>query len=159
MIYDIFYWLHMISAIAWVGAFVASLVFAFYVGRFYSTVKEKKYMMNERRATGIGAHFGALGILVSGWAMAVLPGGPQWGWFNIPLYNWLAIKQLLFIAILVLVGFSMKNSIAFKKKIRKNNQPVVTDESRKRWKRAYLYSLIIYFLVAINTWIGFAKPI
>lgn len=159
MIYDIFYRLHIISAIAWLGAFVVSLIFAFYVGRSFGTIKEKQFMQNERRAAGIGAHIGAVGILGSGWVMAVIPGGPQWGWFNIPLYNWLAIKQLVFFIILILVALSIKNGIALKRRLQKENGKYVSENSRKKWKRAYGYSLAIYFLVILNTYLGWAKPI
>ena len=135
MIYNIFYWLHIISALAWLGAFLASLIYAYRAGRAFGSSQEKKYMLRERKAAGIGAHFGAAGILISGWVMAVMPGGPQWGWFNIPLYNWLAIKQVLFIVILILVVFSIKNSVSFKRGLREN-KPTISSASRKKWKGA-----------------------
>ena len=116
-------------------------------------------MKLERKSASIGAHLGSVGILISGSVMAVVPGGPQWGWFNIPLYNWLAIKQLLFIIILILVGFSIKKSMAFKKMVEEDVGNLVSDQARKKWKSAYTLSLVIYFLVAINTWLGIAKPI
>jgi uncharacterized membrane protein len=159
MTYNIFYWLHIISYFSWLAAFAASLFLAFKAGRAFKSPGEKKFIKWERKVTSIGAHLGAAGILISGWVMSVIPGGPQWGWFNIPLYNWLAIKQLLFIIILILVGFSIAKSISFKKQISHDEGDLVSDQARQKWKSAYTISLVIYFLVAINTWLGLAKPI
>lgn len=159
MIYDLFYWFHILSSIAWLGAFVANFFLAFQVGKAFESPREKELMRSERKATSIGAHFGAVGILISGWVMSVMPGGPQWGWFNIPLYNWLAIKQLVFIIILVLVGFSIKKSVSFKRKLKSERGTVVSEDARKKWKAAYVLSLVIYFLVVLNTYLGITKPI
>ena len=101
---------------------------------------------------------GAVGILISGWVMAVIPGGPQWGWFNIPLYNWLAIKQLVFFIILLFVGVSIRKSITLKKLLPEEEKSV-SPQARSQWKSAYRWSMAIYFLVILNTWLGLAKPI
>ncbi|MBN2731434.1 MAG: hypothetical protein JXR26_03290 [Balneolaceae bacterium] len=159
MIYDFFYWLHILSSVAWLAAFGTTLFFAFRVGRAFASLREKELMRSERKASSIGAHFGAAGILISGWVMSVMPGGPQWGWFNIPLYNWLAIKQLVFIIILVLVGFSIKKSASFRRKLKDERGTVIRAEARKKWKSAYVLSLVIYFLVVLNTYLGITKPI
>ena len=159
MIYNIFYWLHIVSYISWLVAFAASLIFAFKAGRAVKSSRELVFIKWERKASSMGAHFGATGIIISGWVMSVVPGGPQWGWFNIPLYNWLALKQLLFIIILILVGFSIKKSISLKNKLKESGGELVSDQTRNQWKSAYTISLVIYIFVAINTWLGIAKPI
>lgn len=155
--YHIFYWIHIVSYIAWLLGFVASTIFAVKVWGEDDAVKRRKSMRAERLATNIGGHFGALGILISGGAMASIPAGPQWGWFSFQLYPWLAVKQVLFLIILVLVGFSIKRGIAFKKKM-KGEKDVMSTDTSKKWRSAYRISLIVYILVVVNTILGLTKP-
>lgn len=115
-------------------------------------------MRSERLATSIGGHLGVLGILISGGAMASIPSGPQWGWFNFQLYPWLALKQILFLILLVLVGISMKRSIAFKKRLQQEDDVPGTDTTDK-WKSAYWMTMAVYILVVINTVLGLTKPL
>jgi uncharacterized membrane protein len=103
LVYNIFHGIHIISAIAWLVAFVLSLFWAFKVWTSTGTDLEKKFMKRERRITSIGAHVGATGILITG--AIISSTGPSWGWFPFHLFTWLAVKQLVFIAILVLVYF------------------------------------------------------
>lgn len=158
MSYNVFYWIHIVSYLAWLAAFVGSLFFAWKVGRSYQTNQEKKYMKFERLATSIGAHLGALGILISGGAMASIPGGPKWGWFNFDLYAWLGVKQILFFIILILVGFSIKRSRDYKKQLKTENSETIGPDARKSWSKAYRLSLVVYLLVVINTLLGLQKP-
>ncbi len=158
MSYEIFYWIHIVSYISWLAAFVLSMFFAWKVGRAYQTDNEKKFMRSERLATSIGAHLGALGILISGGAMASIPAGPKWGWFNFGDFAWLGVKQVLFLLILVLVGFSIKRSVAFKKQLRNEEGDIPGPEARSRWNGAYRLSLVVYLLVLVNTLLGLAKP-
>ncbi|MDX1585671.1 MAG: hypothetical protein R3222_02965 [Balneolaceae bacterium] len=160
MSYQLFYWIHIVSYLTWLAAFVASMLFAWKTGKAYQTEHESFFMKMERRATSIGAHIGALGILISGGAMASIPGGPKWGWFNFEDFAWLSVKQVLFFLILILVGISIKKSVAFKRKLKSENgdgEPV-SDETRRLWHNAYKNSLIVYLLVLINTLLGLAKP-
>lgn len=113
-------------------------------------------MRLERRSTSIGAHVGAFGILISGAALVSIPSGPQWGWLNFQLYPWLVIKQILFLVILVLVGFSIKCSLAFKREL-KLEKEVLSSATSRKWKSAYRLSMAVYFLVVINTILGFSK--
>lgn len=114
-------------------------------------------MQAERKATSIGGHLGALGILISGGAIASLPTGPQWGWFNLQLYPWLTVKQILFVLILVLIGFSIKRSVALKKHLR-NEVDVLNSASVEIWERAYKLSFAVYILVVVNTILALYKP-
>lgn len=113
-------------------------------------------MQAERKVTGIGAHLAALGILISGGAMASMPAGPQWGWFSL-IYPWLTLKQLLFLMILVLIGFSIKRSNAFRKYL-KNGGDILDSQITDKWKGAYKISLSVYILVVVNTLLGLFKP-
>lgn len=157
MSYQVFYWIHIVSYIAWLIAFAGSLFFASKVRSEDDALMKRKFMRSERLVTSIGAHLGALGILISGGAMASIPSGPQWGWMNFQLYPWLAVKQILFFVILVLVGFSIKRSRAFKKRMKKEKD-VLSTETSEKWNSAYRMSLAVYLLVLINTFLGLTKP-
>lgn len=158
MSYIIFYWVHIVSYIAWLLAFAGSLYFAYRAGKSFKTPDEKRFVLLERKATSIGAHVGALGILISGGAMASIPSGPGWSWFNFEQYAWLGVKQVLFLLILVLVGFSIKRSVNFKKLLKSEDNDLLSDETRRGWKRAYDLSMIVYALVVFNTVLGLYKP-
>jgi uncharacterized membrane protein len=155
--YQIFYWVHIVSYIAWLLAFVMSTIYAMKVRSEDDAVKRRKSMRSERLATSIGGHLGALGILISGGAMASVSGGPQWGWFNFEFYPWLAVKQVIFLIILVMVGISIKKSMAFKKKM-KREKDVMTTETSEKWRKAYRWSLAVYILVVVNVILGLTKP-
>lgn len=158
MSYQFFYWIHTGSYIAWLFALAASLFLASKVRGQKNIGKKQIFMQWERLATDIGGHLGAIGILVSGSAMASVSGGPQWGWFPFQLYPWLAIKQVIFLIILVMVFFSIKRSSVFRKELKegegKSRHPVI----EKKWSSAYRMSLLVYLLVIVNTFLGFVKP-
>jgi len=160
MLYQIFLWIHTISYISWLIAFAVSVVFAVKIRNEQDAVQKRKYMRSERLATSIGAHVGALGILISGGFMASAPrpGGWKWGWFNFQQHGWLATKQTIFIIILILVGFSIKRSIAFKKRLKQEDDNVLSTETSQKWEKAYRLSLIVYLLVVVNTFLGLVRP-
>src|SRR5699024_542171 len=156
MLYQIFKWVHIISYICWLIAFAGSLWMAAKVREAGRADRKHKFMHWERRITNIGAHIGAMGILISGSAMAWLPAGPQWGWFNFRLYPWLGVKQVLFVIILFLVAWSIKKSKSFKETLKTEGR--IGPEISAQWSAAYRLSLLIYMLVVINTFLGFSKP-
>lgn len=158
MPYNLFYWIHIVSYITWLTAFAGSMFLAYKVGKTYQTESEGRFMQLERKITSIGAHIGALGILISGGAMASIPTGQKWGWFNFEIYSWLGVKQVIFFIILVLVGFSIKRGIAFKKQHREEEGNMIGEETRDRWNAAYRMSLVVYILVLVNTLLGLARP-
>lgn len=122
----------------------------------------------ERQAASAGVYVGAVGILISGAAMASLPGGPQWGWFSIQLYPWLALKQLIFLLILLLAVISMRRNRIFwkalrgederERKRRKAGSKKTINNIGRKWSSAYRMSLLVYMLVVINTFLGLVKP-
>ncbi|SMO50677.1 hypothetical protein [Fodinibius sediminis] len=157
MLYSTFYWIHICSYLLWLLAFAGSLFFASRVRGEREPSRKRTYMKRERLATNLGGHLGAIGILISGSMMAGMPGGPQWGWFNMQLYPWLAIKQSFFAVILVLIGFSIRRNRAFRKELnREETQP--SDKTARKWNAAYRLSLLVYMLVLINTFLGLVKP-
>ncbi|MCW9706691.1 hypothetical protein [Fodinibius salsisoli] len=110
----------------------------------------------ERLTTNVGAHLGALGILISGSAMASISSGPQWGWLPFQLYPWLALKQIIFAAILVLVFFSIRRSRIVKRLLKQ--EEVEKESTMNQWSAAYRISLLVYLFVLINTFLGLVKP-
>src|SRR5699024_2663553 len=99
---------------------------------------------------------GAMGILISGSAMAWLPAGPQWGSFSFRVYPWLGVKQVVFVIILFLVAWPLKKSKSFKETLKTEGR--VGAEMSAQWSAAYRLSLLIYMLVVITTFLGFSKP-
>lgn len=162
MSYTIFYWTHIVSYVAWLLALVTSLFLASKVRAEKNDCQKQLFMKWERLATDTGAHLGAIGILISGGAMSSLPGGPQWGWFNVQLYPWLALKQGFFILILVLVVLAIRRSRVFRKALKREREGEgkerANDDIRRRWSSAYRMSLLVYLLVVINTFLGLVKP-
>lgn len=155
MPYSLFYWIHIVSYLSWLAAFAGSIFFATKVHSARQFDRKCALMRLERLVTDIGAHVGAVGILISGSAMASLSTGPQWGWFPIQLYPWLAIKQVIFVVILILVALSIRRSRIFR---RAWKQEASEDALSKKWSSAYRLSLLVYLLVIVNTFLGLVKP-
>lgn len=158
MPYNPFYWIHIVSYIAWLLAFLVSLYCLFNITSGGDPGSIRKFMKTERLATNIGGHLGALGILISGGAMASIPSGPQLGWFAFEPEAWLGVKQILFLLILVLVGYSMKEGRAFKNAMKSDREGELSRETVSEWTRVYRLSFIVYMLVVINTVLGLTKP-
>lgn len=156
--YIIFYWVHVVSYIVWVLAFLGSLYKYFQISNSADSVSKKQHILAERKITSIGGHFGALGILISGGAMASIPGGPKWGWFDFANYSWLATKQVIFLVLLVVLVFAMINSVRFKKIRRTTEGDQLTEKALSQYKKAYNYSAAVYVMVVINTILGLFKP-
>lgn len=156
MSYQIFYWIHIISYLSWLVAFAVSIMLAAKMRGTSEFSDKQKYMRLERLSTNIGVHLGAFGILVSGSAMASMSGGPQWGWFPFQLYPWLALKQIIFAIILVLVFFSIRRSRAFKRLLKQ--EEVEEEATVNQWSAAYRLSLLVYLFVVLNTFLGLVKP-
>ncbi len=156
MAYDIFYWLHIVAYVVWLLAFAGSIFYGLRVKLNGDTIQKHKLMRVERLISSIGVHIGAVGILISGWVMVTIPSGPQWGWMNIQLYPWLTLKQILFVIILVMVGISIKRSMAFKKRLRRESE-AGNAKTMKEWKSAYRISMGVYILVVVSTILGLTK--
>lgn len=157
MSYQFFYWLHVISSAAWMLAFISSIMYGFWVSREDDAVRRRRLMWIERLVTHLGGHLGALGILVSGIALVSVPGGPQWGWFNIALYPWLTLKQILFIVILIMVAVTIKRSIIFRRQMRQERSNLSSGTS-DQWRSAYRISIAVYLIVAVSILLGLYKP-
>ena len=159
MSYTFFYWMHVVAYILCLAAFAGSLLLGYKVSREADAVQKRKFMRAEQLSTFIGGHLGVVGILISGWAMSSMSAGPQWGWFSVQLYPWLALKQLLFIVILVLVGFSVKRCLAFKKRLDQEEGNAMGTQTSEKWWKAYRMSQAVYILIIINTILGWTRPL
>lgn len=157
MSYHFFYWIHVISYIAWLMAFVSSIIYGFLIKREDDAVRRRKLMWSERLVTNLGGHLGALGIFISGSVLVSIPNGPQWGWFDITLYPWLTLKQILFIIILIMVAISIKRTMDFNRRRRQETSNLSSGTSEK-WISAYRISLAVYILVVVSTLLGLYKP-
>jgi len=158
MVYNIFFWIHTISYIVWLLAFIGSLIYYTKIRNARGQTVERPLIRTERKITSIGAHIGAVGILISGGAMASIPSGPQWGWFNFSAHGWLALKQLIFCVILLLVVASAIVSVRFKKADRAHEGELADETLRNKWKKAFNTSLAVYLLVVVNTLLGWFRP-
>jgi Na+/H+ antiporter NhaD/arsenite permease-like protein len=114
-------------------------------------------IQTERLITRWGTILGAGGILISGWILSSIPQGPQWGWFDIQLYPWLALKQLLFVIILLLIVFDLTQSKQLAKRLKSKDADKV-ERSVKKWKAVYRLSMAVYILVIVSTLLGWYKP-
>lgn len=159
MVYNIFLWIHTISYIIWLAAFVASLFYYRAIDGVKGTPREKTLVLSERKISSMGAHLAVIGILISGGAMVSIPSGNQWGWFPFSNYPWLALMQLIFLVILVIVfGVSMPAGIKLKKLFRATPNENMTDVQRSQWKKAWNISLVVYLLVVVDTLLGWFRP-
>lgn len=157
MLYELFRWIHVISYIIWLCAFAGSLFYGFRIYLAKSPSATYQLIQIERRFAKWGNIVGAGGIIISGWVLSTIPQGPQWGWFDVQLYPWLALKQLLFVIILILITVDVKRSIKLAQWIQSNDANA-EKLSVKKWSAAYRFSIAIYILVVISTLLGWYKP-
>lgn len=156
MLYEVSRWIHILSNLLWLCAFVGSLLYGI---RIYKTKKSSSadnLIQIERLLAKWGTVVGAGGIIVSGWALSSIAQGPQWGWFDILLYPWLALKQLLFVIILVLIVIDLNRSKKLIKEIQSGD--LAGKQSVEKWSAVYYYTVAVYILVVISTLLGWYKP-
>ena len=157
MLYELFRWIHILSYLIWFGAFAGSLFYGFRIYLAKSLSATHQLIQTERRLAKWGTIVGAGGIIISGWVLSTIPQGPQWGWFDVQLYPWLALKQLIIVIILALIIFDLRRSKKLAQWIQENkaNDRV---EALKKWSAAYCCSIVVYILVVISTLLGWYKP-
>lgn len=159
MVYSIFLLIHIISFLAWMAAFIVSIVFYLKVKNAINTQNEKKLILKERKLTMMIGHTAILGILVSGSVMVSISSGPQWGWFPFSQYGWLAAKQIIFIIILILAfGVSTPIDGKLKRMLKKDEQELMNDQQRSQWHKAWNITLIVNLLMIVNAYLGIFKP-
>lgn len=156
MFYELFRWAHILSYLIWLCAFAGSLAYGIRIYSAKDTSTLYNLIQTERLITKWGIIIGASGIIISGWILSSIPQGPQWGWFDIQLYPWLALKQLLFVIILILITIDLWRSKKLARQMQKNKN----DQAGivKKWSAAYRFSVAVYILVIISTLLGWYKP-
>ncbi len=159
MSYSLLLDIHIISYTLWLVVFGVSLYMFWAIKKARGTTKEKPLMQRERKLTMMGTHTSILGIILSGGAMVSIPSGPQWGWFNFSQYAWLGTKQVIFIIILIIAfGVAMPVEKKLKKLFKEHSDDSVSDEQRAQYKKAWLFSLAVFLLVLVNTYLGLYRP-
>ncbi len=157
MLYEFFRWTHIFSYLIWLCALAGSLVYGIRIYLIKSPPTIYKLIQTERLITKWGHILGAGGIIVSGWVLSTITQGPQWGWFDVQLYPWLALKQLLFVIILLLIIVDLKRSKKLARQLR--SRDLDSEKlSVKKWSAAYRFSMTVYLLVVISTLLGWYKP-
>ncbi len=157
MLYELFRWIHILSYLIWLCAFAGSLVYGFRIYQSENKFTANTLIQSERLLTKWGYVFGAVWIIISGWVLSTISQGPQWGWFDIQLYPWLALKQLLYVIILILIAIDLRRSKNLAQWMEANKE----GENREvvnKWGTAYRISIAIYILVVISTLLGWYKP-
>lgn len=157
MLYELFRWIHLLSYLIWLGTCVGSLAYGIMIYQQRNISTTLALIQTERLITRWGTILGAGGILISGWILSSIPQGPQWGWFDIQLYPWLALKQLLFVIILLLIVFDLTQSKQLAKRLKSKDADKV-ERSVKKWKAVYRLSMAVYILVIVSTLLGWYKP-
>jgi hypothetical protein len=159
MVYNVFYWVHVASFTIWILALIGVLWKYMQIKGANSLDEQLPHIKTERLITNIGGHLGAIGILISGGAIASIPpsDGFKWGWFN-PDFMWLSVKQGIFGLILILFVVAAMNSVKFKKMLRNETDGKLTPDAKAQWQKAFRFSMLIYTLVVINTILGYTRP-
>jgi putative copper export protein len=160
MVYNVFYWVHVVSFTVWILGFLAVMWKYSQIKNADTLQAQLPFIKTERLITNIAGHIGAIGILISGGAMASIPHGAsemKWGWFNTS-YMWLTVKQGVFFLILVILVLAAINSVKFKKMLRNETDGELTPDAKAQWQKAFRLSMTIYALVLLNTFLGYVKP-
>lgn len=157
MLYELFRWIHILSYLTWLCVLAGSLFYGIRIHLANDRSTIYNLIKVERLITKWGVILGAGGIIISGWLLSVIPQGPQWGWFDIQLYPWLAFKQLLFAVILILIAIDIRLSKKLAKWLQANKMGEKSG-AVKKWGAAFRLSLAVYVLVIISTLLGWYKP-
>jgi hypothetical protein len=108
----------------WLSAFAGSFLFGLRIFGTQNPSVVAGLIQTERRLAKWGTVAGAGGIIISGWLLSTLPQGPQWGWFDVPLYPWLALKQLFFIVLVILIAIDIRRTNRILSLLQSENSPL-----------------------------------
>ncbi|WP_138429279.1 hypothetical protein [Fodinibius saliphilus] len=156
MWYHFFFWLHIISYVIWLITSVGSLVYGIKIKVEEKIPTKMNMIRSERLVSNAGNCIAFISILISGIVMSSPNLGPPWGWFDIQLYPWLAVKQLFLFIIMILLVIDIKRSMTLKTVLNQKNR--LFREVKDRWIKTYRISLAIYTFVIASTLLGILKP-
>lgn len=157
--------LHVLSAGLWVANLPVVLILNALRKRAANTSGEVHYMAAAGRIGLVMGNIGAIGILLTGPAMAGLSHG-AYGWFQFgdPGQNWLAWKQGLWVVGLIWTGAVL---IPRSKKLRlqlmahmdpKRANTGASDDLRAAWSGYMMSVVILNLIVLINIFLGKLRP-
>jgi hypothetical protein len=160
--YQVLVALHVLSAGLWVANLPVVLILNKLRKRAENTSGEIHYMAAAGRIGLVMGNIGAIGILLTGPAMAGISDG--YGWFQFGEVNWLAWKQTLWIIGLIWTGAVL---IPRSKKLRVNMMAQMdpkrantgaSDDLRTAWSGYVMSVVVLNLIVLINIFLGEIRP-
>jgi hypothetical protein len=162
--YNIILALHVLSAGLWVANLPVVLILNALSKRAANTSGEVHYMAAAGRIGLIMGNVGAIGILLTGPAMAGMSDGYGWFQFGEPGFNWLAWKQALWVLGLIWTGAVLiprsKNLRTF---IMQHMDPKrantgASDDLRSAWSGYVMSVVVLNLIVLVNIFLGKIRP-
>lgn len=160
--YTIFLVLHVLTAGIWMALFPTVMILNGLRKKAANTSSELPYMKAISVLGLVLGNVGAIGVLISGPALA---GIGKYPWFDFATMPWLAWKQVIFFLALIL---SFAVIVPRSKKVRKLLTELLdakranigaSDELRSTFDSYVTASLIVNLLVLINMILGEWKPV
>jgi hypothetical protein len=143
--------MHIIFAGMWLTSFLSSPILKSAISRNKNKAGERKFISLYLLYTNLLGMVAAIGILFSGIMMIAL--NPAYGFFQMSANHWLATKQILMVAILVLIGAFI---VPTAKKLRLSigddleNSSQLSEEGYVELHKLFKLSAAIDLLVLIN---------
>lgn len=140
-LYPTYITLHIIFAGIWLAFIAVEFILK---GKINKEISVNENISSYLLFSNIFGIAGSIGIIVTG-ILLVLNSG--YGFFDMSSNHWLATKQILLVAILVITGMML---IPTAKKIRKEIENNVEELSKENLKKLFKANLIINLLVLLN---------
>jgi hypothetical protein len=162
--YDVFIALHVLSAGLWVANLPVVLILNGLSKRATNTAGEVHYMAAAGRIGLIMGNIGAIGILITGPAMAGMSEGYGWFQFGDPGQTWLAWKQTLWVIGLIWTGaILIPRSKKLRTQIMQHMDPKrantgASDDLRTAWSGYVTSVVVLNLIVLINIFLGKLRP-
>ena len=159
--YTVFVILHILSAGVWIGLGVVTVLTNNFRQRAAGTLGELYLMRLTLICGSVMGNIGGIGILITGPAMAGIHGLP---WFPFGTLPWLAIKQVVFLVVL-LITFAIY--VPRSKKIGRrigeemggaNPAMGASAELRTMFDRIVTVGMVVQILVLLNIILGEWQP-
>lgn len=143
--------LHIVSAGIWLVGLFSDPILRGFIVKNRNKIGEKKFIHLYLTLVNFLGMIGSIGILITGITMVLL--SSNYGFFQMNGNHWLTAKQILMVAILVLIGTFL---IPTAKKIRaamgedlESNSPI-SDEGYINLNKLYKITTAINVMVAVN---------
>ena len=159
--YTVFVILHILSAGVWIGLGVVTVLTNNFRKRAAGTLGELYLMRSALICGSVMGNIGGIGILITGPALAGIHGLP---WFPFGTLPWLAIKQLVFLVVLLITfAIYVPQSKKIGRKIGEemggaNPSRGASSELRTMFDRIVTVGMVVQMLVLLNIILGEWKP-